>query len=129
MVQDAALSRRKHGFESRRGHQATFSGMPEKPEKLRKIYGYWRDGCLTFPVIPPIVPRLSQDEAWEKYVGTRTVRGISALTKPGRYADGDTRYLTVWPGGPKSWVQNLSRSGATQIFALKAMVAKRTIHA
>ena len=44
-------------------------------------------------------------------MGTLTVKGINALTKPGRYADGDTLYLTVWPGGSKSWVQRVTIKG------------------
>ena len=44
-------------------------------------------------------------------MGTLTVKGIKALTKPGRYADGDTLYLSVWPGGSKSWVQRVSIKG------------------
>ncbi len=44
-------------------------------------------------------------------MGTLTVKGVKALTKPGRYADGDTLYLAVWPGGSKSWVQRVTIKG------------------
>ncbi len=44
------------------------------------------------------IPHLTWNEVWGKYVGTLTVKGITAPTKPGRYADGDTLYRTVWPG-------------------------------
>lgn len=68
VVQDAALSRRKHGFESRRGHQATFSRIPEKPQNPYKIYVFWRFGCLTVPALAlsPVIPRRPWDEAWER---------------------------------------------------------------
>ena len=39
------------------------------------------------------------------------MKGIKALTQPERYADGDTLYLTVWPGGPKSWLQRVIIKG------------------
>ena len=36
---------------------------------------------------------------------------IRALREPGRYADGDTLFLRVAPGGSKSWVQRLTIRG------------------
>lgn len=40
-------------------------------------------------------------------MGKLTVTKIKALTKPGRYGDGDTLMLNVTKGGAKSWVQRL----------------------
>ena len=40
-----------------------------------------------------------------------TVKGIEALTRPGRYGDGGTLFLVVHPGGSKSWVQRLTVHG------------------
>ena len=43
--------------------------------------------------------------------GRLTVKQINALRKPGRYADGDTLFIVVAPGGSKSWVQRLTIHG------------------
>lgn len=43
--------------------------------------------------------------------GRLNVKQIKALHKPGRYADGDTLFLVVAPGGSKSWVQRLTIHG------------------
>ena len=40
-----------------------------------------------------------------------TDRKVHNLKIPGRYADGDTLYLMVWPAGGKSWVQRLTVEG------------------
>ena len=44
-------------------------------------------------------------------MGNLTVAGVRSATKPGRYADGDTLYLMVAPGGSKSWVQRITIDG------------------
>ena len=44
-------------------------------------------------------------------MGKFTDKGIKALTKPGRYPDGDGLYLYVAPGGTKSWVQRIVVNG------------------
>ncbi len=55
-------------------------------------------------------------------MGTLTVKGIKAMMKPGRYADGDTLDLTVWPGGSKSWVQRLTIKGCRWAFANRVLI-------
>ena len=40
-----------------------------------------------------------------------TVKGVQALTKPGRYGDGGTLFLNVAPGGSKSWIQRVTIDG------------------
>ena len=44
-------------------------------------------------------------------MGKLNVKGINALTKPGRYPDGDGLYLYVAPAGTKSWVQRIVVNG------------------
>ena len=44
-------------------------------------------------------------------MGKLTVADVRAINKPGRYADGDTLFLYVAPGGTKSWVQRLTING------------------
>ena len=44
-------------------------------------------------------------------MGKLTVAELRAINKPGRYADGDTLFLYVAPGGTKSWVQRLTING------------------
>ena len=40
-----------------------------------------------------------------------TAAKVQALTKPGRYGDGDTLFLSVSRGGTKSWVQRVTING------------------
>ena len=40
-----------------------------------------------------------------------TVATVKAVTRPGLYGDGGTLYLSVAPGGSKSWVQRLTVQG------------------
>jgi integrase len=44
-------------------------------------------------------------------MGKLTVRGVAALDKPGRHADGGGLYLNVAKGGSKSWVLLFQRDG------------------
>ena len=44
-------------------------------------------------------------------MGKLTVKGIQTLTKPGRYGDGGTLFLSIAPGGSKSWVQRVTIDG------------------
>ena len=44
-------------------------------------------------------------------MGQLTVKGVEAITKPGRYGDGGTLFLHVAPGGSKSWVQRVTIDG------------------
>ena len=40
-----------------------------------------------------------------------TAKRVKAETRPGRYGDGLGLYLTVWPGGSKSWIQRITVCG------------------
>ena len=40
-------------------------------------------------------------------MGKLTAATVKAISKPGRYGDGDTLFLNVAEGGTKSWVQRL----------------------
>ena len=44
-------------------------------------------------------------------MGKLTAAVVKALTKPGKYSDGDTLLLVVAPGGSKSWIQRVSVHG------------------
>ena len=44
-------------------------------------------------------------------MGSLTAAGIRAITEPGKYPDGDSLYLTVSPGGTKSWTMRLTVDG------------------
>ena len=44
-------------------------------------------------------------------MGKLAVKGIRALTEPGRYGDGATLFLSVAPGGSKSWIQRVTVDG------------------
>ena len=44
-------------------------------------------------------------------MGKLTDRSVRNLKTPGRYPDGETLYLKIWPGGAKSWVQRLVVGG------------------
>ena len=46
-----------------------------------------------------------------KRIEKLTDRQVRNLNTPGRYPDGATLYLVVWPSGSKSWVQRLTISG------------------
>ena len=46
-----------------------------------------------------------------KGVENLTDRQVRNLKTPGRYPDGATLYLVVWPSGSKSWVQRLTIGG------------------
>ena len=45
---------------------------------------------------------------------------IKGLTEPGRYADGNTLYLRIAPGGSKQWVQRLAVNGKRRDMGLGA---------
>ena len=53
-------------------------------------------------------------------MGKLTDRAIRNLNKPGRYADGDTLYLVLWPTGSKSWMQRLIVEGRRSDLGLGA---------
>ena len=55
-----------------------------------------------------------------KQVGKLTVARIKGLTEPGRYADGNTLYLRIAPGGSKQWVQRLAVNGKRRDMGLGA---------
>ena len=40
-----------------------------------------------------------------------TAARVNALSKPGRYGDGEGLYLNIAPGGSKSWVQRITMEG------------------
>ena len=40
-------------------------------------------------------------------MGKLTTKEVSALSKPGRYGDGNGLYLVVAPGGSKNWIQRV----------------------
>ncbi len=44
-------------------------------------------------------------------MGRLTVAMVRALSKPGRYGDGETLFLNIAPGGSKSWVQRVVING------------------
>lgn len=44
-------------------------------------------------------------------MGSLTAAGIREITKPGKYPDGDGLYMTVSPGGTKSWTMRLTVDG------------------
>lgn len=44
-------------------------------------------------------------------MGNLSVKGIDALSKPGRHRDGDGLYLYIAPAGTKSWVQRIVVNG------------------
>ena len=44
-------------------------------------------------------------------MGKLTVAKVKAITKTGLHGDGDTLYLSVAPGGTKSWIQRLTVNG------------------
>ena len=44
-------------------------------------------------------------------MGKLTDRSVRNLKTPGRFPDGETLYLKIWPGGAKSWVQRLVIGG------------------
>ena len=41
-------------------------------------------------------------------MGNLTAVKVKSITKPGRYGDGGTLFLSVAPGGSKSWVQRVT---------------------
>ncbi len=43
---------------------------------------------------------------------------VKALREPGRYGDGDGLYLTIRPGGSKSWILRAVFDGGEQTSAL-----------
>ena len=53
-------------------------------------------------------------------MGKLTVARIKGLTEPGRYADGNTLYLRIAPGGSKQWVQRLAVHGKRRDLGLGA---------
>ena len=53
-------------------------------------------------------------------MGKLTVARIKGLTEPGRYADGNTLYLRIAPGGSKQWVQRLAVNGKRRDMGLGA---------
>lgn len=44
-------------------------------------------------------------------MGRLTVAKVKAITRTGLHGDGDTLYLSVAPGGTKSWIQRLTVNG------------------
>ncbi len=40
-----------------------------------------------------------------------TAKAVREKTTPGRYGDGLGLYLTIWPGGSKSWIQRITIGG------------------
>ena len=49
-----------------------------------------------------------------------TAAKVQALTKPGRYGDGDTLFLNVSRGGTKSWIQRVTIHGKRRDIGLGA---------
>ena len=43
--------------------------------------------------------------------------GVKALSRPGRYGDGNGLYLNIAVGGSKSWVQRITIDGAAATWA------------
>ena len=44
-------------------------------------------------------------------MGKLTAVGVRSLSKPGRYGDGGTLFLSIAPGGSKSWIQRVAVNG------------------
>ena len=47
-----------------------------------------------------------------------SVSAVKSATRPGRFSDGDGLYLVVQPGGSKSWVCRVQKSGNRRDFGL-----------
>ena len=60
--------------------------------------------------IPPNPPSTNLDSATVP-TGRLTTAAAVALSKPGRYSDGDTLYLQIANSGSKSWIQRISIQG------------------
>ena len=44
-------------------------------------------------------------------MGKLTMKEVSAISEPGRYADGNGLYLVIAPGGSKNWIQRIRLDG------------------
>ncbi len=53
-------------------------------------------------------------------MGKLTAAKIKSIAKPGMYGDGGTLYLSVAPGGSKSWIQRLTIDGKRRDLGLGA---------
>ena len=51
-------------------------------------------------------------------MGKLTAARVRTLSEPGRYADGNTLYLRIAPGGSRQWVQRLAVNGVRRDIGL-----------